>query len=78
MTRLWVSAGRAAGIRPKDLVGAIANESSLKGSQIGAIEITTKFSLVDVPAASADEVIAALNRTTIKGKKASVRRDQKN
>jgi ATP-dependent RNA helicase DeaD len=76
MSRLFVSAGRGAGIRPKDLVGAIANESSLKGNQIGAIEITQNFSLVEVPDHAADEVIAALGRSTIKGKKATVRRDR--
>jgi ATP-dependent RNA helicase DeaD len=76
MSRLFVSAGRGAGIRPKDLVGAIANESSLKGNQIGAIEITQNFSLVEVPEHAADEVIAALGRSTIKGKKTKVRRDR--
>ncbi len=76
MSRLFVSAGRGAGVRPKDLVGAIANESSLKGNQIGAIEITQNFSLVEVPEHAADEVIAALGRSTIKGKKATVRLDR--
>ncbi len=73
MTRLFIGRGRKAGIRPKDLVGAIANESSLTGREIGAIEIADKFSLVEVPAPAADEVVAALKKTTIKGKKATVR-----
>jgi ATP-dependent RNA helicase DeaD len=76
MVRLYIGAGRGAGIRPKDLVGAIANESSLRGSDIGAIEITQNFSLVEVPMASADEVISALRRSTIKGKKVSIRPDR--
>jgi ATP-dependent RNA helicase DeaD len=76
MARLYIGAGRGAGIRPKDLVGAIANESSLRGSDIGAIEITQNFSLVEVPAGSADEVISALRRSTIKGKKVSIRPDR--
>ena len=41
---------------------------------ITAIEITDKFSLVEVPEAKADEVIAAIKASTIKGKKATVRR----
>jgi ATP-dependent RNA helicase DeaD len=73
--RIWVSLGRTAGIRPKDLVGAIANETSLTGRDVGAIEIRGAFSLVDVPAQAADEVIAAIGRTRIRGKKATVRRD---
>ena len=73
MTRLFVGAGRKAGIRPQDLVGAIANESRLSGRQIGAIEIADRFSLVEVPADAADEVVAALRASTIKGKKQTVR-----
>jgi ATP-dependent RNA helicase DeaD len=76
MTRLFVGAGRAAGIRPQDLVGAIAGESRLSGRQIGAIDIADRFSLVDVPDDAADEVIAALKASTIKGKKATVRRER--
>jgi ATP-dependent RNA helicase DeaD len=75
MIRLFINRGRAAGIRPKDLVGAIAGESQLSGREIGAIEIAERFSLVEVPEAAADEVIAALRGTTIKGKRATVRRD---
>jgi ATP-dependent RNA helicase DeaD len=76
MTRLFIDAGRSAGIRPQDLVGAIAGESSLTGRQIGAIEIAERFSLVEVPESAANEVIAALRATTIKGRKVSVRRDR--
>jgi ATP-dependent RNA helicase DeaD len=76
MTRLFVGAGRTAGIRPQDLVGAIAGESRLSGREIGAIEIADRFSLVEVPESAADEVIAAMRRTTIKGKKATVRRER--
>jgi ATP-dependent RNA helicase DeaD len=76
MVSLFVGAGRQAGIRPQDLVGAIAGESSLGGRDIGAIQIADRFALVEVPAAAADEVIAALRDSTIKGKKVTVRRDR--
>jgi ATP-dependent RNA helicase DeaD len=75
-TRLFFGVGRRAGIRPQDLVGAIAGESSLRGRDIGAIEIADRFSLVEVPESAADEVVAALRRSTIKGKKATVRRER--
>ncbi len=75
--RLWINLGREAGIRPKDLVGAIANETSLTGRDVGAIEIRTRFSLVEVPAGAVDEVISALSKTHLRGKKPSVRHDQK-
>jgi ATP-dependent RNA helicase DeaD len=76
MARLFVGAGRAAGVRPQDLVGAIAGESRLKGRDIGTIEIADRFSLVEVPEAAADEVIAALRASTIKGRRATVRRER--
>lgn len=76
MTRLFVGTGRKAGVRPQDLVGAITGESRLSGRDIGAIEIADRFSLVEVPESAADEVIAALRGTTIKGQRATVRRER--
>ncbi len=76
MTRLFVGAGRAAGIRPQDLVGAIVGETNLSGRDIGAIEIADRFSLVEVPEAAADEVIAAMRAGSIKGKRTNVRRER--
>jgi ATP-dependent RNA helicase DeaD len=76
MTRLFIGAGRAAGIRPQDLVGAIANESSVSGRDIGAIEIADRFSLVEVPEPAADHVIAALRASTIKGRRPTIRRER--
>ncbi len=75
--RLFVGLGRAAGVRPQDLVGAITGESSLSGRDIGGIEITDRFALVEVPEGAAEEVISALRATMIKGRKATVRRDAK-
>jgi ATP-dependent RNA helicase DeaD len=76
MTRLFVGVGRSAAIRPQDLVGAIAGESGLAGRDIGAIEIADRFSLVEVPESAAEKVIKALRRTTIKGRKATIRRER--
>jgi ATP-dependent RNA helicase DeaD len=76
MTKLFVGAGRAAGIRPQDLVGAITGESSLTGRDVGAIEITDRFSLVEVPDGAVDEVIDTLRRTTLKGRRPVVRRER--
>jgi ATP-dependent RNA helicase DeaD len=72
---VYVGGGRKAGIRPQDLVGAIANETSLSGRDIGAIELVDRFALVEVPDAAVDEVIKALRNTTIKGKKQTIRRE---
>ena len=72
--RLYVSLGRKQGIRPGDLVGAIANETNLSGREIGPIKLAEHFSIVGVPEWSADDVIEALKRTTLKNQKATVRR----
>ncbi|HEX5996778.1 MAG TPA: DEAD/DEAH box helicase [Jiangellales bacterium] len=76
MARLFIGAGRHAGIRPQDLVGAIAGESRLGGRDVGSIEIADRFSLVEIPESAAQEVIAALRGATIKGRKVTVRRER--
>jgi ATP-dependent RNA helicase DeaD len=75
-TRVFIGAGRNAGVRPQDLVGAITGETNLSGRDIGAIEISDRFALVEVPESAADEVIGALRTTTIKGKRPPVRRER--
>jgi ATP-dependent RNA helicase DeaD len=74
--RIFVGAGRAAGMRPADLVGAIANEAKANPRDIGAIQIADRFSLVEVPEAIAESVIRALRSATIRGHKVIVRRDR--
>jgi len=77
ITRLYIGLGRDAGIRPQDLVGAIAGESGIAGRDIGAIEIGERFSLVEVPEQSAQHVIASLKATKIRGKRLIVRLDNR-
>lgn len=72
--RLYLGVGRQDGVRPQDLVGAIANETDLAGRQIGPIRISERFSVVGVPEREAERVIETMRRATIKGRKANVRR----
>jgi ATP-dependent RNA helicase DeaD len=76
VTRLYIGLGRLAGIRPGDLVGAIANEAGIDARAIGSIDIADRFSIVEVPDDAAQSVIDALRQTTIRGKRVSVRRDR--
>ncbi len=76
MTRLYVGAGRAAGIRAQDLVGAITGEAGLTGRHVGDIDIADRFSLVEVPEDLAEAVITALRDSKIKGRKVTVRRER--
>jgi ATP-dependent RNA helicase DeaD len=73
MVRVYIGAGKEAGIRPGDLVGAIANEAGLNSNVIGVVEVLDRFSLVEVPEVLAREIIETLSRTRVKGQKVSVR-----
>lgn len=76
VARLYIGAGRQANIRPADLVGAIVNEAGVDPRAIGAIQITERFSLVEVPDEIADGIIDTLRGSTIKGRRVPVRRDR--
>ena len=76
ITRIFVGAGRDAGIRPADLVGAITGEAGIASRELGAIEISDHFSLVEVPQDRADEIVAAMKKSTLRGQKVQVRRDR--
>ena len=76
MTRLFIGAGCSLGIRPGDIVGAIANEAGIPSKRIGAIDIAERFTLVEVDSAAANAVIEALRAATIKGRTVTVRRDR--
>jgi len=71
---LYVSVGKKAGVRPGDLVGAIANETGLTGAQIGPIRVAEFYSVVGVPAGRVDDVVRQMKDTVIRGKPANVRR----
>ena len=73
---IYIGGGRKLKIRPGDIVGAIVNEAKLNAEAIGSIQIAERHSTVLVPKDIVDHVIAALNSTSIKGKKLVVRRDR--
>ncbi len=76
LVRLFINAGREAGVSPKDLVGAIANEAGIPGRDIRGIEITERFSLVEIPEDAAEHVIESLNGARLRGRRINVRRDR--
>lgn len=49
MVRLTLSAGKAHGLRPSDVVGTIAYHADIPGYTIGEINILDRYTLVDVP-----------------------------
>ncbi|HET9029233.1 MAG TPA: DEAD/DEAH box helicase [Candidatus Aquilonibacter sp.] len=77
VTRMYVGLGRRDGIRPADLVGAIANEAAISSRDIGAIDIADRFSLIEVPTSQVERIVKALRHTVVRGKKLGARRDRK-
>jgi hypothetical protein len=67
MVRLVASIGRQQGVRPQDIVGAIANEANIPGRAIGAIDIFDTHTFVDVPRELVDRVIGAMGGIRMKG-----------
>jgi ATP-dependent RNA helicase DeaD len=69
-----ISLGRRGGVRPADLVGAIANEARLTGADIGPIRINENSSIVGVPVGSVDAVVSAMSNAVVRGKTVGARR----
>jgi ATP-dependent RNA helicase DeaD len=76
MTRLFFSIGKKAGIRPQDLVGAIANEAGIESKQIGSIAIGDRHSFVEVASDVADQVITTMRSSKIRGRPVHVDHDR--
>jgi ATP-dependent RNA helicase DeaD len=68
MVRLFIDAGRTHGVRPNDVVGAIANEADVPGTAIGAIDIHDRFTFVEVPAQYQAQVLERMAHTTLRSR----------
>ncbi|HSV86401.1 MAG TPA: DEAD/DEAH box helicase [Levilinea sp.] len=61
MVRLWMNLGGEHGLRPSDVVGAIASEVGIPGRAIGEINILRDHSLVDVAERHVRQVLKRSN-----------------
>jgi ATP-dependent RNA helicase DeaD len=73
MVRLFIAAGSRAGVRPGDIVGAIANEAGVPGKSIGSIDIYDGFTFVEIPSQYRDQVLDKMSRATIRGRPVEIR-----
>jgi ATP-dependent RNA helicase DeaD len=73
MVRLSLNMGKQHGIRPNDIVGTIAYHADIPGSSIGKIFIQDKHSLVDVPEALAQQVLAKTGDYRIRQQPVSIK-----
>ncbi|MGV3614964.1 MAG: DEAD/DEAH box helicase [Fimbriimonas sp.] len=72
MTRIFIGLGRQDGLRPGDLVGAIAGEAGLTGKAIGVIDVLDRTAFVEVPSSEAERVVDALRNTKLRNRKVKV------
>ena len=68
MARLFVNIGKNQGVKPGDILGAIAGESGMPGRMVGSIDMYDKYTFVEVPREHADVVLQAMKDVKIKGK----------
>ena len=68
MARLFINIGKNVGVKPGDILGAIAGESGIPGRMVGSIEMYDKYTFVEVPREQADLVLKAMKNAKIKGK----------
>ncbi|MDE2304340.1 MAG: DEAD/DEAH box helicase [Gammaproteobacteria bacterium] len=69
-----VEVGAVHGVRPSNLVGAIANEAGIDGAHIGRIEIREDFSLVDLPVGMPERIFRRLQRARVLGRELQISR----
>ena len=72
MERYRIEVGRCHGVRPRNIVGAIANEAGLESKYIGNIDINQDFSLVDLPYGMPNQVFKLLEKIRVSSRQMSI------
>ena len=75
MTRYRIEVGWRDGVKPGNIVGAVANEANIDGRDIGDINIQNTFSTIDLPASLPSESIDKLQRVWVSGRQLKIRPD---
>jgi ATP-dependent RNA helicase DeaD len=73
--RYRIEVGHVHGVKPGNIVGAIANEAGLDGEHIGQIEIEAEFSLVDLPSGMPKDVFMDLKKVRVCGQPMNISRE---
>ncbi len=66
--RFFLNLGKKDGIRPRDILGAVAGECDIPGTDIGEIEILDKFSFFNAAKEHKNVILKKMNDSAIKGK----------
>lgn len=76
MTRYRVSVGHKDGVKPGQLVGALANEGGIEGARIGRIDIRNAFSVVELPSSLPTSILAKMARARVAGRPLEIAEDR--
>jgi ATP-dependent RNA helicase DeaD len=63
-----IEVGHSDGVKPGNIVGAIANETGIDGDHIARIKIEENYSTVELPAGMPKDLFQALKRVRVVGK----------
>ncbi len=74
METFRIEVGEVHGIKPSNIVGAIANEANLDGRHIGRVVIREDHSFVDLPEGMPKEVFKSLQKVRVGGQKLEISR----
>jgi len=72
METFRIEVGHEHGVRPGNIVGAIANEAGLDAKYIGQIDIHDAHSLIDLPADIPSEVLRHLKKVWVAGRQLKI------
>jgi ATP-dependent RNA helicase DeaD len=76
LARYWIGVGRAHGVKPGNIVGAIANEAGIGNREIGRVEIREEFSIVELPAGLSPDVLQHLQGVWVSGRQLRIQPDR--
>ncbi|WP_180301669.1 DbpA RNA binding domain-containing protein, partial [Xanthomonas phaseoli] len=69
-----IEVGHSHGVKPANIVGAIANEAGLESRYIGRIDIQDDYSILDLPADMPRELLAHLKKVWVSGQQLNMRK----
>ena len=78
MCTFRIEVGHAHGVKPGNIVGAIANEANLDSKNIGRIEIYDDYSVLDMPESLPAEILEQLKGVRVAGQLLDIKRDSAN
>jgi len=69
-----IEVGHAHGVKPGNIVGAVANEAGIESRYIGRIDIRESFSLIDLPEGVPEDLLGHLKQVWVAGQRLKIRR----